>query len=104
MIIITDQGDYELIAGTKTLKTSEHPVFQAQIELHLATTPWIGSPNSPQPLDRFRRAKQSVIKTDEYNKELAFYLQKYSPDVQQAVVERSNATFEALIAEDAFNA
>ena len=103
MIIISDQGDYEFITDTKTLKTSDHPVYQAQIELHLATESWIGSPNSPKPLARFKRAKQSAIKVDEYRKELAFYLQKYSPEVQAAVVERSNTTFEARIARDAFN-
>ena len=103
MIIITTQGDYQLIEGTKTLETSDHPVYQAQIELNLAVKPWIGSPNSPQPLKRFDRAKQSAIKVDEYRKELGFYLQKYSPEVQEAVVKRSNTTFEARIAEDAFN-
>ncbi len=103
MIVITNQGDYELIPGTKTIKTSDHPVFQAQIEVHLAVQRWIGSPNSPTPLARFDRAKQSVIKVDEYRKELAFYLQKYSPEVQDAVVKRSNVVFGAVIAEDAFN-
>ena len=103
MIIISDQGDYEFTTGTKTLKTSDHPVFQAQIELHLAITSWVGSPNSPQPLARFNRTKQTVIKADEYRKELAFYLQKYSPEVQEAVIKRTNVTFQATIAGDAFN-
>jgi len=103
MIIISNQGDYEFITGTKTLKTSDHPVFQAQIELHLAITPWVGSPSSPQPLARFNRSKQSVIKVDEYQKELAFYLQKYSPEVQDAVIKRTSTEFGAVIREDAFN-
>ena len=103
MIIITPQGDYALIEGTKTLETSDHPVYQAQIELAIATKKWIGAPNAPVPLAPFLRAKQTDIKVDEYKKELAFYLQKYDPAVQEAVVSRSNTVFDLIIAEDAFN-
>lgn len=103
MIIISNQGDYEFIEGTKTLKTSDHPVYQAHIELHLASEKWIGAPNASAPLARFNREKQSAIKTDEYRKELAFYLQKYSPEVQETAVARSSAEYGVTIAEDAFD-
>lgn len=103
MIIITTEGDYKLIEGTSTLEESDHPVFQAQIEVNLALKKWIGSPNSVQPLARFDRAKQTVINVDEFRKELSFYLQKYSPDVQEAVIDRTKTIFNLSIAEDAFN-
>ena len=103
MIIITPEGDYALIEGTKTLATSDHPVFQAQIELAVASKRWIGLPVGPRPLARFDNAKQGEIKVDEYNKELAFYLQKYSPAIREAVIKRNDVEFGAVISEDAFN-
>ena len=103
MIIISTEGDYEFITGTKTVKTSDHPVYQAQIETNLALKKWIGAPNSIQPLAKFNRSKQSVIKVDEFRKELGFYLQKYNPDVQDAVIDRIKTIFNLRIEEDAFN-
>ena len=103
MIIISTEGDYQFIEVTKTLETSDHPVYQAQIEVNLALKKWIGAPSATQPLEKFNRAKQSVIKVDEFRKELGFYLQKYAPDVQEAVIDRAKTIFNLRIDKDAFN-
>jgi len=103
MIIISDQGDYEFIEGTKTLKKSNHPVFQAQVELHIATKSWIGAPNAPTPLAQFLRSKQSEENIELYDRELRFYLQKYSPEEVEIAVSRASVEFISEIREDAFN-
>lgn len=103
MIVISNQGDYEFIEGTKTLKTSEHPVFQAQIETHLAFQGWIGAPNAPAPLKKFERAKQSQQQIDLYDKELRFYLQKYDVTDIERAVDRESVRITGKIREDAFN-
>jgi len=103
VIIIDENGDYELIEGTKTLKTSDHPVFQAQIELNIATKKWIGAPNAPAPLAKFERTKQSEQNIQLYDKELRFYLQKYSPEEIEIAVSRQAVTFTGIVREDAFN-
>jgi len=103
VIIIDNQGDYEVEPGTRNLKTSDHPVFQAHIELHLGFETWIGAPNAPAPLKKFNQEKQSEQKVDLFEKELGFYLQKYSPEDIERAVDRQSVAFTGLIREDAFD-
>ncbi len=103
MIIVSNDGDYELEEGTRILKESNHPVFQAQIELHIATESWIGAPNAPTPLAKFLRSKQSEQNIELYDKELRFYLQKYSPEEVEIAVSRASVEFTKRVREDAFN-
>jgi len=42
--IINEQGDYDYVEGTKTLKESDHPVYQARIELGLGVGTWLYAP------------------------------------------------------------
>ena len=101
MIIVGTDGQYQLKPGTKTLDTSDHPVFQAQIEVNLRQGSWIGSPGSGHSLGI--REKQSTDIVNEFRKELRFYLNKYDPDVREAAIKRSEAVIPVVVAEDAFD-
>jgi len=101
LIIIDTVGQYQFIEGTKTLETSDHPVFQAQVELNLRQGQWIGAPGSGHNLPV--RSKLSDDDVESYRKELRFYLTKYDPDIREAAIKRASAVIPVIIREDAFN-
>lgn len=100
MIIVKD-GQYQNIENTKTLQTSDHPAYQAGIEVSLPKGSWIGAPSAG--IDLGNRKKQSPRIIEEIRKELNFYLAKYNPAVKKETVERFVARWPILIKEDAFN-
>lgn len=100
-MIIVEDGQYTYVSGTKTLKTSSHPAYQAAIEVSLPKASWIGAPNAG--IDLGKRTKQSPRVIEEVKKELNFYLAKYSPDVRDEVTERFVTKWPIVIKEDAFN-
>lgn len=92
MLVIDQEGEYAYVPGTKTLKTSSHPVYQARIEIALPKGSWLYAPSSGHNLARFQRSKQSQQTIDEFRKELSHYLARYSPDVKSQLVDRGGVT------------
>lgn len=104
MIIVNGSGDYERVEGTLTLKKSEHPAYQAAIEIRLGQGQWIGAPANGHLLKQFDTRRMSEAQKDAYRKQLSFYLRKYSPQIRTEIIARFIANSEVRIAEDAFNA
>jgi hypothetical protein len=88
MKIINESGDYTYIDSTRTVKTSDHPVHQARIELALAQGHWAFAPNRGHQLKKFQTLDQTPSNMQSFRKELLLYLDKYSPEVQEAFGER----------------
>lgn len=99
MNIIDANGDYQFQQGTRLLASSNHPVYRARIEISLNKGTWLYAPAAGHNLSRFKRAKQTPAKIDEFRKELAHYLSGYSPDVTDALVERNGVAMDLTIAE-----
>lgn len=103
MMIVDTQGRYSMIEGTRRPKNSEHPVHQARIEMALDRGSWWFAPNQGHDLARFKRVSNSDHKREELQKEVAFYLKKYGPQVAQTFADRTTITERVVIAEDALN-
>lgn len=97
MIVIGTDGQYKKVDGTGTLLESDHPVYQAQIELNLRRGSWIGAPNAGHDIPL--REKQSAGQIELFRKEIRFYLQKYSPEVIDQALQRSGV-IEAVVIDE----
>ena len=100
-MIVIRNGQYLTEEGTQNLVTSNHPAYQAQVEVSLPRGEWIGAPDAGLNLDK--RVKQSERQVEEARKQIGFYLQKYSPDIRDTISERFSGVFPIVIEEDAFN-
>jgi len=103
MPIIDENGNYAYVGSTKVLQTSDHPVYQARIELALTLGSWIGAPNAGSNLGRFKNVRASAHEIDEFEKELAFYLQNYNPTLVDEIVSRGAVQVDLSITEDALS-
>ena len=103
MIIINTDGENEYAQGTKTLKESDHPVYQARIELALGQNTWCYAPSNGHQLGKYSNAKQTDGNMSQFQKELALYLEKYGPQVTQLLIQRGQISLNLEIAEDALN-
>jgi len=92
MITIDEAGEYEFIENTRTLKTSDHPAHQARLELGLALGDWLYAPTFGHGLNKFKRARQSDAKVQEFRKEVELFLTKYEPEVIELFTEREGVT------------
>lgn len=102
MIVIGTNGQYEVQENTKTLRSSDHPVYQAQIEINLARGSWIGAPDKGHNIAP--RVRQSEAALEEFRKEVRTYLSKYDPETQEMAINRSGATLPVLIPRESSNA
>jgi hypothetical protein len=102
--IIDSSGNYAFVPGTRTLQQSDHPVFEARIEVALGQNTWPYAPNAGHTLARFQNEGQSDDKVEEFQKELLYYLDGYGPDVVDLLVERGGVSIDLNISEDALNA
>lgn len=100
MPIIDAAGKYVYVENTRTIETSNHPVYQARIEVALGLGEWIGAPREGHKLASFKRAKQSQHKIEEFRKSLEFYLDSYSPDVIDTLVAQGGVTMDLEIRGD----
>jgi len=103
MDIIDQDGRYQYLEGTRTLKKSDHPVFMARIELALGQNTWCYAPSAGHDFAKYQRAKQSTGKLQEFQKDLAFYLEKYGPELTQLLINRRAISIDLSIAKDALN-
>lgn len=104
MLIVDSNGDYAVVAGSRTLDTSEHPVYQARIEVALMIDSWLYAPAEAQDLARFKAARETPAAVDEFKKELLFGLKKYSPEVVSQFADRGAVSFGLQISQDALDA
>ena len=88
MLIVNTEGEYQYVSGTKTLQASDHPAYRARIELALGVGEWLCAPDRGHTLARFRTAKQSDAKVEEFQKELGLYLERYDPEVTDILLAR----------------
>lgn len=102
-MVIDANGEYELMPGNKKPKTSEHPVYQARIEIALPVGGWLFAPNDGHNLARFSRAANTAHKREEFQKELSLYLKKYGPVVTDLLVGRNAVEIDMTIAQGALN-
>lgn len=103
MPIIDENGLYAYVPGTPIVQTSTHPVYRARIELALTVGSWIGDPAAGSNLGRFKRVRASSHQIDEFEKELAFYLQNYDPTVIDELISQGAVQTDLSIAEDALD-
>jgi hypothetical protein len=101
MIVIDANGEYAFEDGTRTLRTSDHPVHQARVELALPKGSWLYASDSGHELARFKNVKQSSAQIEEFQKELRFYLKKYHPEVTRILADRNAVTLNMEIKQDA---
>lgn len=101
MLIVDENGNYKYVSGTKTLEKSEHPVYQARIEVALGEGTWLCAPNSGHQLARFKKVHLTQDKREEFEKELRFYLKKYGPEVAADAAARFEHSVKVTIAENA---
>lgn len=103
MMIIDSNGNYALVEGTQKPQTSEHPVYQARIEVALPVGVWPFAPTSGHNLARFARVANTPAKQDEFQKELTLYLKKYGPTVANLFTGRYAVELDLTIPEEALN-
>lgn len=103
MLIVNADGEYEYASETRTPKASDHPVYKARIELALGAGEWLYAPTSGHDLKKYETAKQTDAKIEEFQKDLAFYLEKYGPVVTDLLTARGKVSLNLQIAEDALN-
>jgi hypothetical protein len=103
MPIIDELGHYVYVDNTKKIQTSNHPVYRARIEIALGQGQWIGAPKAGHQLARFGRVRQSQHQIEEFEKALAFYLSRYSPEVVDTLVTRQGVTTDLKIKQGALD-
>ena len=100
MAIINSDGNYVMQDGTLTIKQSKHPVYKARIDLALGKNTWLYAPSSGHDLEKYKNEHESSAKIQEFQKELAFYLSKYSPDVTDLLINRGAVNIQLQIDEN----
>lgn len=103
MITIDQDGEYEFIEGTRTLKTSEHPAHQARVELGLPKGDWLFAATSGHGLNKFQRAKQTDERVQNFRKEVELYLNKYGPEVFELFSKREGVVMGLEISDEVLN-
>lgn len=103
MRIIDDQGNYQYITGTKTVAQSDHPAYQARIELALGKGTWPFAKDRGHQLAKYSRADQTPEKIEAYRKEVLLYLKKYGPEVTRLISERGSIDIKLGINKDALD-
>jgi hypothetical protein len=103
MIAINSVGEYVYVAGTKRPLVTEHPVYQARVEVALGQGTWLYAPTAGHTLARFDNAAKTDAKVEEFQKELSFYLRRYGPEVTERLLSRFAVDLKLQIAEDALN-
>jgi hypothetical protein len=103
MLIINGEGEYEYEEGTRQLKASEHPVYEARIDLALGRGSWLYAPAEGHDLEKYAQAKQSAAKIDEFQKDLAYYLDRYDPRVADLLGKRGAVSLNLEIAAEALD-
>lgn len=103
MNFLDQDGRYVFKEGTRTLDDSDHPVFNARIEIDLPLGEWLYAPNNGHGLNRFKTAKQSESNVDEFKKGLRLYLKKYSPELISIISSRVGVELELAIDDEVLN-
>lgn len=103
MNVVDENGDYKLVTGTKTNLQSDHPVYQARIEMALGKGKWCFAPNRGHQLKTFDRVNQSSAQIESFEKELRLYLSKYDPETIEVLSSRGLSQFNLEIKEDALD-
>lgn len=103
MNVVGTDGDYEYVAGTRTLLSSDHPIHCARIEIALPKGEWLYAAQRGHQLKKYQTKDQTKTNMDAFEKELLLYLSKYSPEVQSALGERGAVSLDLTISEDALN-
>ena len=103
MPIVDGNGRYVYVDGTATLKQSKHPVFKARIDLALGQNTWLYAPTQGHDLDRYKQERETAAKVQEFQKELTFYLEKYSPSVSNLLTARGVINMQLKIDENALS-
>lgn len=103
MKIIDESGNYKMIEGTRTVETSDHPVYQARIEVALGLGKWPYAANRGHQLAKFNQADQTEVSMEEFRKELLLYLDRYDPVTRSILGERGAVTMNLEISKDALN-
>lgn len=103
MIIIDQNGEYEFLNGTRTLKTSDHPAHQARLELGLPRGEWLYGQSSGHELNKFKRSKQSDSQILSFRKEVALFLNKYDPEISELFIKREGVGMDLQINDEVLN-
>jgi hypothetical protein len=88
MWIIDASGNYQMVPGTGTVDTSDHPVYRARIEVALGQNTWPCRPLDGHQLAKYDRAAQTNGNIDKFQKELLLYLNKYGAAVKSLLGAR----------------